>query len=283
MDLIKGIGMPFPSEYSSCSNLKPVHFSWTGGESDIHIYIDGKVIDGLQTEKHSFKFGWLCESPEIISEVHQAIVQDLQGFKNKYAGIFTCDESLLKDPFFIYAPPGSNLPWTKPEEMQIYQKSKLCSMICSPKTRTQGHQFRLEVAKDLMYKLDLFGGAHGSPRIGEGSGPNQDWWRSKLPAIEEYMFSVVFENTVHDKYYTEKITDCFATGTIPIYWGTKKVVEDFNQDGIIFFDDIKGDIGILSENLYKSKMNAIIDNLERVKSLESADDIIYKKIKSCIK
>jgi hypothetical protein len=97
------------------------------------------------------------------------------------------------------------------------------------------------------------------------------------------MFSVVFENTICNKYYTEKITDCFATGTIPIYWGTKKVVEDFNQDGIIFFDDIKGDVGILSEDLYKSKMLAIIENLKIVRSLESADDIIYKKVKSCTK
>jgi hypothetical protein len=156
-------------------------------------------------------------------------------------------------------------------------------MICSPKARTDGHKFRLDVAKSLMNSIDLFGGAHDSPRIGEGFGPKQDWWRSKLPALKDYMFSVVFENAVYDKYYTEKITDCFATGTIPVYWGTRKVTEDFNEDGIIFFDDIKGDIEILSEDLYKSKINAIIDNLERVKSLESADDIIYKKIKSCIK
>jgi hypothetical protein len=166
--------------------------------------------------------------------------------------------------------------------MNLYEKSKHCSMICSPKARTTGHQYRLEVAGLLKNKLDLFGGAHGSQRIGDGSGPNQDWWRSKLPAIKDYMFSIVFENTVHDKYYTEKITDCFATGTIPVYWGTKKVTEDFNQEGIIFFDDIKGDLEILSKDLYESKMPAIIENLERVKTLESADNIIYKKIKSWI-
>lgn len=277
MDLIKGIGMPFPAEYSSCSNLKPNLFSWTGGDSDVSVYIDGKIIDGLQTERDNLKFGWLCESPEIISDVHETIRQNPQRFKNKYAGIFTCDVTLLNDPFFIYAPPGSNLPWTKPEEMQIYQKTKLCSMICSPKARTHGHQFRLEVAKLLMHKLDLFGGAHGSPRIGEGSGPTGDWWRSKLPALKNYMFSVVFENTICDKYYTEKITDCFATGTIPVYWGTKKISEDFNRDGIIFYDD-NFSIEDLSSELYFSKMSAIKDNLEKVKSMKSADDIIYGKI-----
>jgi hypothetical protein len=277
MDLIKGIGMPFPAEYSSCSNLKPDLFSWTSGDSDVHVYIDGKVIDGLQTERHSLKFGWLCESPEIISDVYETIRQNPQRFKNKYAGIFTCDETLIGDPFFIYAPPGSNLPWTKPEEIEIYTKSKLCSMICSPKARTYGHQFRLEVAKSLINKIDLFGGAHGSPRIGDGSGPTGDWWRSKLPVLKDYMFSIVFENTIRDKYYTEKITDCFATGTIPVYWGTKKISEDFNRDGIIFYDD-NFSIEDLSSELYFSKMSAIKDNLEKVKSMKSADDIIYGKI-----
>jgi hypothetical protein len=282
MDLIKGIGMPFPAEYSSCSNLRPDSFSWTGGESDIHVYIDDKIIDGLSTPRHNLKFGWLCESPAIMQEIHSIIKENPQRFKNKYAGIFTCDLALLEDPFFIYSPPGSNLPWTKPEEIAIYEKTKLCSMICSPKARTAGHQYRLEVAGLLKNRLDLFGGAHGSQRIGDGSGPNQDWWRSKLPAIKDYMFSIVFENTVHDKYYTEKITDCFATGTIPVYWGTKKVTEDFNQEGIIFFDDIKENLEILSKDLYESKMSAIIENLEKVNKLESADDIIYKKIKAWI-
>lgn len=279
--MIKGIGMPFPVEYSSCSNIKPSEFSWTNGDADVHVYIDNNIIDGLSTPRHDFKFGWLCESPAILEGIQETIKQNTQRFKTKYAGIFTCDESLLSDPFFIYNPPGSNLPWTKKEEMKIYEKSRICSMICSPKARTPGHQYRLTVADSLKNKLDLYGGAHRSPRIGEGSGPTGDWWRSKLPALKDYMFSVVFENTIHNKYYTEKITDCFATGTIPIYWGTKKVIEDFNQDGIIFYDSLFS-IDDLNSDLYFSKMEAIKDNLKRVKELESADDIIYQKIKAWI-
>ena len=45
------------------------------------------------------------------------------------------------------------------------------------------------------------------------------------------MFSVCIENDVYDTYFTEKILDCFATGTIPIYKGTKNklVIQTFNQ------------------------------------------------------
>lgn len=281
MGLIKGFGLPFPAEYSSCSNIAPKTFSWTTGDSNIHVYIDNKIFDGLETPRHDLKFGWLCESREIAIEIYNAIYHNPGRYRNKFAGIFTCEEFLIQsDPgFFLYAPPGSNLPWTKPEEMGIYSKSKKCSMICSPKARTEGHKFRLEVAGKLKESLDLFGGAHNSPRIGDGSGPNGDWWRSKLPALKDYMFSIVFENAVYDKYYTEKITDCFATGTVPVYWGSRKVCEDFNSNGIIFYDDLKS-IEDLTENLYNSMSDSIMDNLERVKNLQSADDVIFNKIRA---
>ena len=279
MEQITGIGLPFPPDYSSCSNLPPKLFKWTSGPSTIKIYIDGAIDQGLFDRATPTKFGWLCESRDICDDQYRKIKSNIEHYKKYFSGIFTCDETLLSDPFFIYAPPGSNLPWTKLDEMKVYQKTKSCSMICSPKSRTKGHQFRLEIADQLKDKIDLFGGAHGSQRIGQGIGPSGDWWRSKLPAIQDYRFSITFENAVYDKYYTEKITDCFATGTIPIYWGTKKVSEDFNPNGIIFWEDFKG-IDSLTPELYESMMPYILENLERVKVLESADDILYKTIKS---
>jgi hypothetical protein len=90
------------------------------------------------------------------------------------------------------------------------------------------------------------------------------------------MFSIVYENHCYDKYYTEKITDCFASKTIPIYWGTKLVTEDFNADGILFTDKLNG--MMLSAELYHSKLDAVNDNYERVKKLVSADDVLYEKI-----
>lgn len=278
MNRIKGIGLPFPQEYSSCSNLPPVNFRWTStDECKYQVYIDDAIDQGLLAQAGPNKYGWLCESREISETINLKIKHNTGHYKKFFSGIFTCDESLLDDPFFIYCPPGSNLPWTKSQDMEIYQKTKFCSMICSPKARTEGHRFRLKVAEELKTRIDLFGGAHGSLRIGEGIGPAGDWWRSKLPALKDYRFSIVFENAIYDKYYTEKITDCFATGTIPIYWGTKKISEDFNPDGIIFWEDFKG-LESLTADLYLSKMDAIKDNFDRVKRLESADDILYKKM-----
>jgi len=98
---------------------------------------------------------------------------------------------------------------------------------------------------------------------------------NKEIGLKDYRFSFCVENDTYDTYFTEKILDCFATGTVPIYMGTKKVVEYFNPDGIIFFDG-SFDLSILSEELYLSKMEAIKDNFERVKDYSVLDDWIYK-------
>jgi hypothetical protein len=278
MKTLTGIGLPFPPEYSSCSSLSPKTFRWTAAESDAVVYIDGDIEKGLFTQNAPNKYGWLCESRDVCNEIREKIISNISAYKSHFRAIFTCDESLLSDPFFIFSPPGSNLPWVKPEEMKLFEKSKTCSMICSDKTRTEGHRYRLEIAGQMKDAIDLFGGAHGSQRIGQGIGPTGEWWRSKLPALADYRFSIVFENAVYDKYYTEKITDCFATGTVPIYWGTRKVAEDFNKNGIIFWDDFGG-VESLTQELYESMTDAVHDNFNRVNSLVSADDLIFSKIR----
>ena len=46
---------------------------------------------------------------------------------------------------------------------------------------------------------------------------------SKLDTISEYTFLLCFENVILKGWVTEKIFDCFVTGTVPIYWGAPDV------------------------------------------------------------
>jgi hypothetical protein len=154
-------------------------------------------------------------------------------------------------------------------------------MVCSSKDMTSGHKLRLDVALNVKNKIDLFGGAHGSPRSGNGIGPSGDWWRSRDESLAPYMFSFVFENSSYNNYYTEKITDCFANGTIPVYWGDPKIGETFNSEGIILWKK-DFDVSKLNIDLYNVKKEAVVDNLNIVKRLESADDILFRKIESLI-
>jgi hypothetical protein len=97
--------------------------------------------------------------------------------------------------------------------------------------------------------------------------------QTKEEGLCDYMFSVVIENGIYESYYTEKILDCFATGTIPVYLGSPDISKHFNKDGIINLTE-EFDV---SEEIYYSKMDAIKDNLERIKEIEVLEDFIYKQ------
>jgi hypothetical protein len=75
---------------------------------------------------------------------------------------------------------------------------------------------------------------------------------TKEEGLEDYRFSFAIENCCYDYYFTEKLLDCFLTGTVPIYIGCERIGDIFNSDGIIFLDD-KIDIAKFNKELYESK------------------------------
>jgi hypothetical protein len=135
-------------------------------------------------------------------------------------------------------------------------------MISSNKSMVPGHRKRLEFVNKFKDQVHLYGrGFRDLERKEDG--------------MKDYMFSIAVENAVYDTYFTEKLTDCFATGTIPIFYGCRGVTEYFNEDGIIFLDD-DFDVSTLTEELYYSKMDAIKDNFERANNLPVAEDYLYE-------
>ena len=76
------------------------------------------------------------------------------------------------------------------------------------------------------------------------------------------------ENEKKNDWITEKLIDCFATKTIPIYWGALNVSDYFNSDGILTFDNIdelKDILDNLDEKFYDSRIDIIEQNYEESK------------------
>lgn len=61
--------------------------------------------------------------------------------------------------------------------------------------------------------------------------------KQKIDFISDYKFTIASENAKHDGYTTEKILHPLSVGSIPIYWGSDRVVEDFNPDAFINITD----------------------------------------------
>jgi hypothetical protein len=218
-------------------------------------YVDDFIEQAFFDDYEGPKYAWLLESKFVTPH----IVEEVKMFPEKYLetfdAIFTHNKELLKiDPKFKWCP--ANGFWIK--EPKIYEKSKMISFITSNKSFTEGHKRRLEWVKKIGDQVDLYG--RGFNEIAE-----------KEEGLCDYMFSVVIENGFYESYYTEKILDCFATGTIPVYLGSPDIGNYFNKDGIIELTDEFE----VSEEIYYNKMEAILDNFERVKQIEVLEDFIY--------
>ena len=106
----------------------------------------------------------------------------------------------------------------------------------------------------------------------EGEGKKQIWNRNS-------MFHVAVENSQHLNYYTDKIMDCFATKTIPIYWGAPNIGEHFNKDGIITFQNENELVEILN-NLTKEDYTKRLEAIEENYMLLNKKGFFFKRLET---
>lgn len=215
---------------------------------DIIFYVDTHVLACDKFDKKNF--GWLSESAAIVPHIYEQFVNRFDEVIQNYQMIFTHSRELVSRHEKIKWVPAS-ATWIK--NPKIYKnKQKRISMITSAKNFCPGHTSRLQFLIDNQDHLDLYGiGFREIPKKEDG--------------LRNYMFSVAHENATYPGYFTEKILDCFASGTIPIYRGDPEIGKVFNTDGIVFIDD-NLNLNSLNEDFYYSKMNAIEENLNIVKN-----------------
>jgi len=72
----------------------------------------------------------------------------------------------------------------------------------------------------------------------------------KVKLLEDYKFTIAFENSYHQGYNTEKITEPLESGCIPLYNGGERVKEYFNPPSFIYYKDFK-DIQSYTEHILK--------------------------------
>ena len=254
------IGGPF--QHAHCSTWwkksKFIEYSKGSFYEKTTFFVDDSIMSGLSYPKlHGRKFAWNLESKVIFD--NSFLFRNLDRILDYYDLLFTMDQELIKiNPDKIKFVPAMGF-WI--EQPQVHQKKKLLSMISSNKGMTDGQKLRLKFISENKGKFDLFGRGFNEINL-------------KDEGIIDYMFSVAIENTKYDDYFTEKILDCFASGTIPIYYGTDNISNYFNDNGIIKLDDLNFDD--LTPDLYYSKMDFIKENFEKVLEMEVLEDYIYK-------
>ena len=210
-------------------------------------------LEALYLMKPGKKILWLNEPRGVIGDFYTWVEHHYALFKC----VLTFDQYLLSlNDSFKFTPAGGC--WILPKHFSLYEKSKKISMFLSTKNWSEGHIFRRKVYESVKDSVDIFGYGYNPVDY-------------KLTGLRDYKYHIVVENGQGDDYFTEKLIDCFVTGTIPLYWGTKNInryfvdVPQFNT-----LDELK----VLLENLdsirYDPKMN-----FERAMEFVNPDDWIY--------
>lgn len=157
------------------------------------------------------------------------------------------------------------------------KKKRNISMMASNKTFSEFHKLRYELA--LKYDKDARVDCYGSFRNGNPE--------KVAASLTDYRYSIALECEMSEYFITEKVLNCFAAMTVPIYVGTHGISRYFNMDGIIYVDP--KEIGKLDEIIdrcciedYQERREAIIDNYNRVQHWLSFEDWLFENYKDIL-
>jgi len=239
---------------------------WTRNteEYDIAIYVDRMCFTSkIREDKQNY--AWIVEPSIINGDNYNNVVKSKNNFKN----IFTHSTDMLnRAENAVYVPHGGT--WLREEDINLHEKSKMTSFIFSCKQWNSYHKMRFRVYEAIKHnKVDFY-----------GTGPEKpiDF---KIKGLKDYRFSIVIENNDDGDYFSEKLLDCFLSGTVPIYLGIKNIGKFFDSNGMFFFTEpehVAQILDTLTPELYLSKIDSVKANFELAKKYMFPEKIIQTYI-----
>ncbi|MBQ6569460.1 MAG: hypothetical protein IJL87_04315 [Clostridia bacterium] len=147
-----------------------------------------------------------------------------------------------------------------------------------------GHQSSHGMREKLFYKLGEYKPviSPGSHLNNMGGGEKRCSWKEKKDFVRASKFTIAGDSINYPGFVTEKIVDPFICRSIPIYFGSTRIDEDFNTDAFIWcrseseldktlervkyldtHDDAYIDMLMQSPLLYENQLADLYENLEK--------------------
>ena len=244
---------------------------------DYHLYADTCMLEKMGNPKKCYG---IFSEPKAMSPLPYAMFEQNKDLYKDFDLIFAHSEKVLDTwdnarPFAYFTSVWHMLSDENGNLAKDWyeKKTKDISIVSSNKQACTLHKFRYELAKKCKreHLADTYGTFDGG----------------RLVNVEEYLdnyrYSIVVENDIEAYWFTEKIVNCFATMTIPVYIGATKIGEFFNEDGIIRitekdFDNIDKILKQCTKEEYEARIDILKENFEKSKQFcGSSWDRLYKK------
>jgi len=230
--------------------LPDLPFEWdrSGTRREIAVFTDASLLEA-ERRNDCYKVAWLLESPRNTRPEYRWLGRNPLLFDR----VLTFEQNFLENlPRARFSPCGGC--WLAKEGWKIHPKTQNLSTIVSEKRAMPGQKLRHEVIQKHAAAFDAI--------LGRGFREIDD----KIEGLKDYRYSLAIENCRQNFYFTEKIIDCFMTGTVPIYWGCPSIGLFFDKEGIITFEHPR-DLGLILEHIgpedYERRLPAVHRNFER--------------------
>ncbi len=271
--------------YSFVFSATPKYINWDRFNYGLstHFYSHNHV-EKMNDEYAKKRFAYFIESEGLLRCDYDILLKD-KSLATQFDAVFTtCEDHLNSLPNARFCPAGG--VWYDKDsggrgimsEDAHQHKSKNISIVSSAKTFSPLHDARIAIAKNLKKEglADTFGTFDGSGFV------------NICDTLKDYRYSIAIENHQTSFYFTEKILNCFAAQTVPIYIGASKIGDFFNEDGIIqttadqLLQDPKSVLSQCSQSNYEQRLSAIIDNFNRVKEYSVIEDWLFSRYKDIL-
>lgn len=257
--------------------MKPsiIYNSWNPFENfeldfDIPVSISVDTFEHDETAKVKILILYLGEPTQTLPYI--TIDQNVL---NKFDKIYTHNPDLLnRFPQAEFLAFGSC--WINFEDFKPNKQNHI-SFVTSSKSFTDGHRLRNQIYKyldhiDQINEFEIY--QHKSP----------PYHSRRNDFFETSKFHIAVENCREKNYFSEKLIDCFASKTIPIYCGCPNIGEFFNLRGMIIFktlEELKDKLNNLSSKDYDDMLPFVEENM-RLSELYYGENCITKRLQSRI-
>jgi alpha(1,3/1,4) fucosyltransferase len=133
-------------------------------------------------------------------------------------------------PLYVMYDDVNKLTLPRDPDLIAKTKTKFCAFVVSNKFSAKRINFFKKLSK---YKPVDSGGLI----FNNVGGPV----KNKLEFIQNYKFTLAFENSSYPGYTTEKIFEPMLVNSIPVYWGNPLIERDFNPASFLNYHEFEND------------------------------------------
>lgn len=150
----------------------------------------------------------------------------------------TLGDRHLRVPIYAMDPATEGLiKREKVTKVEIANRSRFCSFVYSNSGLADPYREAFFLALNDAKPVSSAGRILRNDDSLESITGSEDWGLEKRNYILDFRFNIAIENAQHPGYITEKITDAFLAGCIPIYWGDPNICNEFNRNAFVNLRD----------------------------------------------